>query len=408
MCGIVGVMADGTLKSFKAFADLLQVDVIRGPHSTGVAAVTQRSVVVHKSLDTPTDLLCRTTFERKIENKKLQNFAYLGHNRLATKGQINRRNAHPFQHGHITGMHNGTLYKDIVTKGKTFGTDSEGIIYAISKRGIDAVWEELDGAAALMYWDNRDKTLNIITNGRRPLSFAASKDAKMVLFASEGWMVTGVAGRHDIELDKVWKPNPHMLFSFQYDSKTRQISYSHRKLKEKSFANFTTPRTGQTGAGNRPAPGFRGRGRWDTKLNRYVFPKPASSQVPKVNADTGPITQRTHKFNYATNEFELKDQQGEEHPTLRITSKDGKTTAEAINAEAKGKELSDPLGFTKKFISEDKFLEKYHNCFSCNDSLVHDYDDCVIIDDSHALCSACVETAKHDGMNIFQLALSIH
>lgn len=93
----------------------------------------------------------------------------VGHNRHATIGAINDRNAHPFTHGAITLCHNGTLIdQDLLPDAKDFEVDSENICHSINKIGAAETIQKLNGAFTLVWHNAEDKTLNIIRNDERP------------------------------------------------------------------------------------------------------------------------------------------------------------------------------------------------------------------------------------------------
>lgn len=174
MCGIV--LAGGNLSGsdLEIFNQLLYCDVFRGQHSTGV--------------------FCRRPNEEKVSffKEALPSFAYLlepeykemstgktaytvsplwmvGHNRHATRGAVNSQNAHPFQHGDITLVHNGTLVdQSLLPEHRNFVVDSENICYSINKIGAEATIQKLDGAYTLIWHDAKDDTLHIIRNDERP------------------------------------------------------------------------------------------------------------------------------------------------------------------------------------------------------------------------------------------------
>ncbi|MSE24831.1 hypothetical protein GKC32_10305, partial [Lactobacillus curvatus] len=70
----------------------------------------------------------------------------MGHNRWATKGKINERNAHPFEHDHIIGAHNGTLRNQhLLPNHLDFEVDSDNIFHAMSTIGVDATIAKTSG-----------------------------------------------------------------------------------------------------------------------------------------------------------------------------------------------------------------------------------------------------------------------
>jgi predicted glutamine amidotransferase len=195
MCGIVGAVGDIEHKMHKVFKDLLQIDILRGPHSTGVVAVEDNGKVsTAKCVGGPVDLFDTKTFETMMYGKKK---VLIGHNRYATQGAVNKRNAHPFNHGNITGVHNGTLRRqNLLPESKDFAVDSENIMYAINKEDIFVTVGKLEGAYALAYYDEADTTLNLVRNKERPLFICNVEKSNTIFFASEAWMLFGALTRN--------------------------------------------------------------------------------------------------------------------------------------------------------------------------------------------------------------------
>lgn len=199
MCGIVGAVGEIFLKDKDAFEWLLKFDVIRGPHSTGVARIRMQDdeTELVKAVGTTWDLLktkCNDFYNRDDGKSDIAGSfkVLMGHNRWATIGAVNEDNAHPFIAGNITGAHNGTLntwaHKKLDDHDK-FGTDSEGLMHNINIHGVEKVISNMEGAWALTWYDKSDKTFNILRNGERPLHFCWSASGKTFYYASESWML---------------------------------------------------------------------------------------------------------------------------------------------------------------------------------------------------------------------------
>ncbi len=199
MCGIVAVIGGMFKKEVATFHDLLVVDSLRGPNSTGVYVVRGDEDHLVKKALLPHELMHFPQFKQAFD--KLPDVC-IGHNRWATVGDVNARNAHPFEADNIVGVHNGTLinWKKLKDSGK-FIVDSECLIHNIDQDGIDVVWGKLEGAATVMWWDKRAKLLNVIRNKERPMFYAKEKGTNVVLFASEHWMLLSCAGRNGVTLE---------------------------------------------------------------------------------------------------------------------------------------------------------------------------------------------------------------
>ena len=215
MCGLVGIFSPYKHSHEKAFHDLLRVDVMRGPDSTGAAIVDSNGdVTVVKKALLPDDLFGTKAWTKAVA---FQNQCYMGHNRWATIGKVNGANAHPFEFDGVVGMHNGTLKSRWALQDKDlFDTDSENLYWHMNENGVADTWSKLDGAAALVWWDNEDGTLNFLRNDDRPFCYA-KLDTGGVVWASEPWMITGIMSRHDIKIGKVYVStvNKHYVMSIE-------------------------------------------------------------------------------------------------------------------------------------------------------------------------------------------------
>lgn len=186
MCGIV--LAGGNLVSrdVDIFEKMLYCDIFRGDHSTGVYSGFKRfkepvEIVIRKAA-VPADIFLRTKSlwgevrELKTPSTVTANTFVttapkfmVGHNRYATQGAVIDANAHPFQHGHITLVHNGTLDdQSLLPDHKNFPVDSENIAYSIMKLGIEETIQKLNGKFTLVWHDAKLNTLNVIRNSERP------------------------------------------------------------------------------------------------------------------------------------------------------------------------------------------------------------------------------------------------
>jgi len=200
MCGIVGVAGDLLIKHERAFSDLLVMNQLRGFDSIGVVrvGVQSRPDVVKTLLNSP-------SFIASSEYKKLlvgANRVFIGHNRAATIGDVNVENAHPFTHGYITGVHNGTIsFRQDLLDHHKFKVDSDNLFYHIFKKGVKDLWPKVWGAASLVWWNSAGESLNFLRNKERPMYIAYDKEHKVVMWASEFYMLMAAASRNGIILD---------------------------------------------------------------------------------------------------------------------------------------------------------------------------------------------------------------
>lgn len=200
MCGLVGVVGKIAKKENAAFRDLLMVDVIRGPHSTGIAAQPRNSAPkLFKKALLPQDLFqmkpCENLFNDYGFHKIL-----MGHNRWATVGGVNSANAHPFEMETLIGAHNGTLRQQSLLPDHTqFKVDSENIFHAFETIGVQDTVKKLNGAYALTWFEKNDDCMHFLRNNDRTLFYCFAADDKTLFYASESWMLEGVLARNGIE-----------------------------------------------------------------------------------------------------------------------------------------------------------------------------------------------------------------
>ncbi len=222
MCGIVGVIGQITGKEEKVFKQLLEVDSLRGRHSTGVIKVDSKGVVeTRKKAIDGMDFV-------KLEGKWIDSGisrALIGHNRYATKGAINDVNAHPFTHGHIHGVHNGTLTTQFGLKDNTkFQVDSDNLFYDMAHNGMEETAKKISGAWTIAMYNEQDKTFNMFRNHERPMSIAISTDGLCMFFASEATMLEWVLDRNGINYDEILNLTPGKLIQVN----PNQIAYQNK------------------------------------------------------------------------------------------------------------------------------------------------------------------------------------
>lgn len=193
MCGHVGIAGKLDFKDEATMKRLLIYDYFRGPDSTGFAALRNNGdTKIVKIASHPLDLFDMKKFAEALSGHNSS--VFLGHNRLATKGVVNGVNAHPYQYDHIIGAHNGTLdyssWRALEEElGEKFDVDSQAIIAAIAKLGIEKTVPLLQGAWALVWIDTKEGTLNFLRNKERPFWYAYSKGFDKIFWASEWPMI---------------------------------------------------------------------------------------------------------------------------------------------------------------------------------------------------------------------------
>ena len=188
MCGIVGIISKhGSFPFFteKLFVNLLRGDTIRGDDSTGVFGVTKNGHSDILKGNTDGYLFTRTKQYQKFEKRIGHEYRIIvGHNRSATFGEVTAENAHPFREKHIVLVHNGTIHnKDQLNK--EVEVDSHAICYALAEHDPVSAMGKIDGAYALVWWDESDRSLCMARNSQRPL-YVVDYDSVYIICSEPG------------------------------------------------------------------------------------------------------------------------------------------------------------------------------------------------------------------------------
>ena len=94
------------------------------------------------------------------------------------------------------GMHNGTLSNQkLLPDHERFDVDSENIVHSLNEIGVLPTIAKIDGAAALVWWNSEEKSLNFWRNSQRDLFFAHTLDGETFMWASEVEMLELVINR---------------------------------------------------------------------------------------------------------------------------------------------------------------------------------------------------------------------
>ncbi len=281
MCGIVGCMGNLNQPEKKAFRDMLLFDVVRGQDSTGIFGVPltlNNPTFMRKEVGHPMNLWDMNPTDKLFDYRGvISPFCkiLLGHNRAATMGEITVDNAHPFEFGDITGVHNGSLWDTYDLLGDHV-VDSKCIYDTIEQEGIDYTWERLHGAAALVWWDDGAQRLYMIRNEERPLYTQANKSRSALFWASEEWMIMAAMYRHKIQGSEDAGKNPltptmlqpHHLYEFSVTASNFKLEDKRELKKRKPSPVLGTTTTHKVGGNT----GFKGG-------NTVVYPKKEKSAL---------------------------------------------------------------------------------------------------------------------------------
>lgn len=246
MCGIVGLIT-GFSNGFsndetKVFRDMLLIDTLRGFDSTGVFGVDYNgNVEVLKEASNGAAFI--QTFDYKAFDSWLcQRGMYaVGHNRAATRGSITDKNAHPFViEDNIVLVQNGT-YKGDHSHHKATEVDTEAVAHVIhDEPDLEKALQKIDAAYALVWYNVKDKTLNIIRNEERPMYIAYTKQ-NAIVFASEMETILAACSRNGVLLKgQPYLLKENMLNTWTLDDEKHEWDFDNKNIDNK-FRSDTCP-----------------------------------------------------------------------------------------------------------------------------------------------------------------------
>jgi hypothetical protein len=246
MCGIVSIISKRQAGFFSAdlemFEKLLILDTTRGLDSTGAFSVdTGRNLSAVKVASHPFHMFACQDYPA-WRGKAVQSGRILvGHNRKATQGSINSKNAHPFHSGNIVLVHNGTLRGDHKKDYAPVDVDSHSLAIAFDEKGAENVIPTINGAFALVWWDVEKNSLFAVRNDERPLQVVETADNFYVL--SEAWMALQLLDKSTKVLD-CYDIKPGELHEFKIGGKH---ATSEIKVQTDYWTtNYTTGMTGRS------------------------------------------------------------------------------------------------------------------------------------------------------------------
>lgn len=233
MCGLVGMLDYSKMKfwanSKEEFFAMLLINSMRGRDSTGVLGIRKdKKAEFIKSVGDPWDLWAYKDYDQ-FSNRIVTDYtAILGHGRLATKGDINSKNAHPHRRGLISLIHNGTisnfeeLKKDYKTK---FEVDSDLCANMIADIGVEETAKKLRGAFAFIWYDEGANLMHVLRNSERPLYLFHRAVKEQYLFSSDDAVFDYMKAKYNFTGDSQFF-EAGALYSFNFENK----NFEKRKL----------------------------------------------------------------------------------------------------------------------------------------------------------------------------------
>lgn len=196
MCGLIAMIAKTktgfSFKEKQMFSQMLYADALRGEDSTGVYGINEHgNLVAHKAAKHAHEFQQSKTYKDFEDNIFSDMTIVVGHNRSATKGAVEDKNAHPFIEQNICLVHNGTLHHH---KGLAdVEVDSHAICHAFAAKGHTDTLPIISGAFALIWYDAKVRKLHLARNNQRPLHMIETDTAFFI--ASESQMLVWLYSR---------------------------------------------------------------------------------------------------------------------------------------------------------------------------------------------------------------------
>lgn len=211
MCGIYGCIHTdkGGRKRFENLAgylhDMTVMGVLRGKDSTGMFQVKDNFDIESFKLPYEGSVFLNNDRTRRIIGEADKAIITVGHHRSATLGSITQANAHPFTHfdkdRYVIGVHNGHFNNRQWREDNIdFHVDSDWAFYQIFKYGAAEAIPKLNGAMALVWYED-DGKLRMYSNGERSLYWGYVREQEALIFASEHAMLFAAAFRRGITLE---------------------------------------------------------------------------------------------------------------------------------------------------------------------------------------------------------------
>lgn len=206
MCGIVGIITPNsngfTSDEIKAFTEMLFVDTLRGWDSTGVFVVDKdNDIEILKGAYSGPAFINNAKYKTLMTDAYMRGRMLVGHNRAATRGTVNDKNAHPFWvEDNVVLVQNGTWYGDHKHI-KDTEVDSEAIAHLVHEcqEDLPEAFNKINAAYALAWYNRNKKTLYLTRNDDRPLYIGYLKN-DTIMFASEKSTIDFAVSRQKLNL----------------------------------------------------------------------------------------------------------------------------------------------------------------------------------------------------------------
>ena len=189
----------------------------RGTDSTGVACLFgDGSSKIYKDTEKAEKFIETPKFEKIIESNPVE---LIGHTRLATVGEVNRKNAHPFRRGQIIGAHNGGV-ENYLEVNKGVAVDSEVIFALLKKHKNDykKAFAKISGNFAISWTNIGEKHSLYLVRDGNPLHWAIVPSLKTMFWCSTAMplhiILRATIGKNNFQLFEVEEKKVYFFDEF--------------------------------------------------------------------------------------------------------------------------------------------------------------------------------------------------
>lgn len=252
MCGLVAILSKQktfgfNFKDKSIFQQMLIADMFRGMDSTGCFGVKANGNLdmIKDASASPYLLGKKEAGEKFFDNIVSKYHVVVGHNRKATMGIVESKNAHPFIEGSTCLVHNGTLQNHKKLADTT--VDSHAVCTHIEKEGYKETLKNVEGAYAFIWYNADNKTVYFCRNAERPLYLVETTDR--IYLASEGKMLDWLLDRNDITKYTVQNVPTDKVYKFSLETRKLECESKPKKANLPVQQQNNWPRTGSNWVG---------------------------------------------------------------------------------------------------------------------------------------------------------------
>ena len=251
MCGIFGFaktsgrQSDNQLDILKrVFEELTDESSVRGEDSTGFSIMNSEHRFTYKTLLDSSSLVSKDVWDTDILSRITRDTTIvMGHVRLATHGSVKVHNAHPFNVGDVTGVHNGIIYNynQVAKKlGKSVPeVDSQVLFQSLNRIQMDKAFESIDGDFAITWVKDSNRKVHLARESGRPIVVAYWKKARVLLWASTKAIMQDAMIRAGLNLPIKSVPEDY-IFTYDtdnFDSRPNQEQVPFDTISQYSYRN---------------------------------------------------------------------------------------------------------------------------------------------------------------------------